>query len=101
MMDCGAYHELIVADLDGALGPREAAAVTAHLAACAACRKTRALEAEVGSLLRQPSRIVATPDPVRERVLAALAEEPRSTPLRRLASALAAVRRRRGRTPGG
>ena len=94
-MDCSAYHELIVADLDGAVTAPEAADVAAHLAGCAACRKTRALEAEVGSLLRRPSRIVATPAPVRDRVLAALADESPRTPLRRLAhAALAAARRR-------
>ena len=93
-MDCAAYHELILADLDGALAAHETADVAQHLVECAACRKARALEAEFGLLLRQPARIVPTPDPVRERVLAALADEVRPRPLRRLASVAIAVARR-------
>jgi anti-sigma factor RsiW len=80
-MDCDAYHELILADLDGHLPPDESAEVAAHLAGCLPCRNARALEAECAVLLRRPSRIVTTPDSVRERVLAALAgatHEPRT-----------------------
>jgi predicted anti-sigma-YlaC factor YlaD len=72
-MDCAAYHELILADLDGHLPPHESAAVAAHLAGCVPCRNARALEAGFATVLRRPSRIVTTPDAVRERVLAALA----------------------------
>lgn len=72
-MDCARYRELVVADLDGVLPVAEASAAAMHLAGCAACRDARALEAEFGTLLRQASRIVATPAPVKERVLAALA----------------------------
>jgi len=80
-MDCDGYHELILADLEGDLPPDESAQVAAHLAGCMPCRNARALEAEFAVLLRRPSRIVTTPDPVRQRVLAALAgatHEPRA-----------------------
>jgi anti-sigma factor RsiW len=72
-MDCDTYHELIVADLDGTLSASERDAVNAHLDACTTCRNARALEAEFASRLRRPARIVETPPPVRERLLAALA----------------------------
>ena len=91
-MDCAGYHELILADLDGHLPPDESAEVAAHLAGCIPCRNARALEAEFAALLRRPSRIVTTPEPVRERVLAALAgatSAPR--PLRRFGLPATAV----------
>ena len=74
MMDCAGYRDLMVADVHEALSPREASAVRDHLATCAECRNARALEVEVGALLRRPSSIHEAPPQLRARVVAALAE---------------------------
>ena len=71
-MECDAYHELIVAELDGTVTARERAAVRAHLEACATCRKVRALEAEFAAHLRRKPRLVETPRAVEQRLRAAL-----------------------------
>jgi anti-sigma factor (TIGR02949 family) len=85
-MDCAAYRDLVVADVHGALSPDEARAARGHVAECADCRNARALELEVGAMLRRPRRIQQAPPHLRERVVAALA---------RLEAATAAARRRR------
>ncbi len=71
-MDCDAYHELIVAEVDGTLTARERAAVRAHLKTCETCRKARALEAKFAAHLRRGPRLVETPRAVQERLRAAL-----------------------------
>ena len=82
-MDCDTYHELMVADLDGTLSASERDAANVHLDTCTVCRNARALEAEFAAYLRRGTRLVETPHPVRERLLAALASavaEPSARP---------------------
>lgn len=72
-MDCSGYRDVMVADVHGALSPSETSAARGHLDVCADCRKARAIEAELGAVLRRPDRIVETPPQLRERIVVALA----------------------------
>jgi anti-sigma factor RsiW len=94
-MDCDTYHELIVADVDGMLSPSERESVRMHLDACVVCRNARALEAEFAAHLRRGPRLVEAPQPVQDRLRAALARaavaSPPATTVLRVSAAAAAL----------
>jgi anti-sigma factor RsiW len=82
-MGCDTYHELIVADIDGTLSPRERESVRTHLATCPGCRNARALEAEFAAHLRRGPRLVEAPQAVQDRLRAAVGAATRAAPPRR------------------
>ncbi|MBI3769470.1 MAG: zf-HC2 domain-containing protein [Deltaproteobacteria bacterium] len=82
-MDCDTYHELIVADIDGTLSPRERKSVRMHLDACPVCRNARVLEAEFAAHLRRGPRLVEAPQAVQDRLRAAIGSATRAPPPRR------------------
>lgn len=74
-MNCELYEDLVAADVDGALGDDERAAVEEHLRSCAACRNLRDAQLGIRDRLRDLPRRSAPPD-LHDRVLRALDEEP-------------------------
>src|SRR5579871_6551613 len=77
-------HELledtVAAHLLGAGEPGEAETVRAHLQACASCRELAARLSRVVGALPLAAEEAAPPGRLRDRILAAAAAEPQSTP---------------------
>lgn len=88
MTTCDGVCELLSAALDGELPEDTAAAVTAHLAACACCAEEQRRLAEVRSLVRAlPTRRV--PDPAGEGLRSAARARERGRRGRQLAAVTA------------
>lgn len=66
MNRCRDITDLLVAELDGALGTAELARVETHVAQCAHCRRQRAVLAATPVAMREATAAIPTPDADRE-----------------------------------
>ncbi len=89
-VDCGTYIErYLSAHADGELSGEELRAAEAHVSQCAECRERLDEERALKRLLHDRLALLKTPDPVRDRIRAALHDEHQ----RELRSESAEVRR--------
>lgn len=72
--DCTEALRELYACLDGCLDPERRRAIEAHVAKCACCLHAFEFEARMLAAIREPCAEEATVEPLRRKVLAALAE---------------------------
>src|SRR4051812_6540103 len=67
-MTCDEAQELITALADGELAPGERSAVESHLAGCAACQATHALELDLKKQTRAAARALNAPADLKQKL---------------------------------